>query len=66
MIIKVIIVTVVILSLLLGWILIQHFSRLFAKKYPQWGPAREEGQGCGKSCSCSNKGTCNKSKVISH
>lgn len=46
-----------ILLLLSGWIFIQQLSRRYAHKHPQFGPAREEGNGCGTSCLCS-KGSC--------
>ena len=41
-----------ILLVLLGWILVQQASRRFALRHPQFGPAKEEGSGCGKSCLC--------------
>lgn len=44
--------------LLLGWLLVQQVSRQFAKAHPEFGPAREEGAGCGKSCMCSGGGSC--------
>jgi hypothetical protein len=46
-----------ILLLLSGWILVQQMSRQFALRHPEFGPAKEEGGGCGKSCMCSN-GSC--------
>ena len=54
-----------ILALLLGWLLVQQFSRQFSKKHPELGPHREEGGGCagmGGSCSCSGtqKKSCKK------
>ena len=39
--------------LLLGWLLVQAFARRYARSHPEFGPAREEGVGCGKSCLCS-------------
>jgi hypothetical protein len=42
----------VIFSLMLGWILVQQAARKLATKYPEYGPAKEEGLGCGKSCGC--------------
>ncbi len=53
----------VILLLLFGWIIVQHLSRLYAKKHPEFGPAREEGNGCGSSCLC-NKGVCKKKQSL--
>lgn len=41
-----------ILLLLLGWIAVQQMARLYARRHPEFGPAREEGGGCGSSCGC--------------
>lgn len=49
-----------ILLLLGGWILVQQKSREFARRHPEYGPAREEGGGCGTSCLCSKGGSCSK------
>jgi hypothetical protein len=46
--------------ILTGWIVVQHAARLFAKRHPEFGPAREEGGGCGSSCMCSGGGSCRK------
>ena len=43
----------VILLVLLGWILVQQYAREFARRHPEFGPAREEGRGCGTGCNCS-------------
>lgn len=32
------------------WILVQHLSRGFASRHPEFGPAREEGEGCSAHC----------------
>ena len=48
-----------ILLVLVGWILVQHSARKFAARHPEFGPAREEGGGCGTGCSCA-KGHCRK------
>ncbi len=45
-------------ALLMGWLVVQNMSRRFAAAYPQFGPAREEGGGCGKNCGCSGKTAC--------
>ena len=50
---------VAIFSALMGWIWVQQLARRFAERYPQFGPAREEGSGCGRSCMCAG-GTCSK------
>jgi len=51
--------TGLILLLLVGWILVQQGARKFAARHPEFGPAKEEGSGCGKSCSC-RRGQCDK------
>jgi hypothetical protein len=52
-----------ILLMLLGWIAVQHAARSYAARHPEFGPAKEEGGGCGSGCSCSAGGQCtNKQK----
>ena len=41
-----------ILIMMLGWIWVQQTARRFAQRYPQFGPAKEEGSGCNNSCCC--------------
>jgi hypothetical protein len=41
-----------ILLLLLGWIWVQQRARNFAARHPEFGPAKEEGSGCGTGCAC--------------
>lgn len=36
-----------ILVLLLAWVAVQQFYRLFARRHPGLGPFRKEGGGCG-------------------
>lgn len=55
---KMLITVALIMLLMLTWVSVQHLARLFAARYPQFGPAREEGGGCGKSCGCSGSGRC--------
>jgi len=43
-----------ILLALLGWVGIQWLARGFAARHPEFGPAKEEGAGCGAGCSCSS------------
>jgi hypothetical protein len=51
----------VILGLLAGWVGVQHLSRSFAARHPEFGPAREEGGGCGGLfCLCKDKQACPK------
>lgn len=49
-----------ILVLMLAWVTAQHVARLFAKRHPEFGPAREGGS-CGSGCSCSG-GSCQTGK----
>ncbi|TNF95089.1 MAG: chemotaxis protein [Gammaproteobacteria bacterium] len=63
--IKTLIAMVLIFILLLGWLVVQAMARNFARKHPEFGPAREEGQGCGTSCLCSDKSSCqNRKKTL--
>jgi len=54
-------VPLIILLLLLGWIGIQGLARRFAHRHPEFGPAREEGSGCG-GCGC-HDGTCRRERT---
>ena len=58
---KYLIATGVILVILLGWIWVQGLARKYAARHPEFGPAKEEGGGCGKSCLCKGKQCVNKS-----
>ena len=61
MFIQTIIAALIILGMLSGWIAVQHLARWFAAKHPEFGPAREEGEGCGALiCLCRDKGSCPK------
>ena len=51
-----------ILLALMGWLGVQQAARNFAHRHPEFGPAKEEGGGCGSSCACSAGGSCKKSK----
>ena len=51
-----------ILIMMLGWILVQQAARRFAHRYPQFGPAKEGGSGCCKSCCC-NGSPCERKKT---
>jgi hypothetical protein len=46
-------------AVLFGWLLVQNIGRRFAAAHPELGAFREEGGGCGKSCSCSGN-SCSK------
>lgn len=54
-----IIASIAILVLLSGWLFVQQLARRYAARHPEFGPAREEGSGCGKSCMCAG-GSCDK------
>ena len=43
--------TGLILLALLGWVGVQQLARNFAARHPEFGPAKEEGSGCG-GCAC--------------
>jgi hypothetical protein len=45
-------------ALLSLWLLVQYLARRYARAHPEFGAFREEGGGCGKSCSCSAGGSC--------
>jgi len=42
--------------LVFGWLLVQGVARRFARDHPEFGPSREDGAGCGKSCGCHGGG----------
>ena len=50
----------IILLLLLGWVTVQQLARAYAARHPEFGPAREEGGGCGAGCGggCGDQGRC--------
>lgn len=41
-----------------AWVGVQFLARAYAARHPEFGPAREEGGGCGGSCLCSGQGQC--------
>jgi len=41
----------IVLLLLLVWLGVQRLARQYARRHPEFGPAREEGAGCG-GCGC--------------
>ena len=42
----------IILLLLLAWVAVQAMARRYAARHPEFGPAKEEGAGCGSQCGC--------------
>ena len=55
----------VILLVLLGWTAVQQLARRFAARHPEFGPAREEGSGCGTGCHCAG-GECTRRNTRSY
>ncbi len=49
----------IIFGLMIGWVFVQQAARKYAAKHPEFGAAKEEGLGCGKSCGCKG-GLCEK------
>ena len=67
MILQTIIAVLIILGMLSGWIAVQHLARWFAARHPEFGPAREEGEGCqGLLCLCKDKENCPKFTIKKH
>lgn len=60
MLLKYLIAIVAVAGLLAGWLTVQHLARGYARRHPEFGPAREEGAGCGSSCLCSARGSCSR------
>jgi hypothetical protein len=56
---KVITAALIILVLLFAWLMVLSITRNFSKRHPELGIHKEEGEGCGESCSCIN-GKCHK------
>lgn len=59
------IAVVVILAIALAWVTVQHWSRRFSARHPEYGPAVES-MGCGKACVCEETDPCpqRKSRTI--
>lgn len=55
----------IILAVFLIWIAVQELARSYARKHPKFGPAREEGGGCGFLCFCKNAKNCPKNRIKS-
>ncbi len=65
MLIKYTITVLIILGLMAGWVAVQHLARSFAARHPEFGPAREEGGGCGGLfCLCKDGQNCPKDKLL--
>lgn len=37
----------ILLALLAGWLLVRAAARAYTQRHPEFGPLREEGEGCG-------------------
>ncbi len=48
----------IILLSLLGWVMVQHWSRVFAARHPELGPARDESESSCAGCLCGKSGQC--------
>jgi len=60
------------LAILFIWIMVQRLSRKVAAQHPEFGPAREEGGGCGgggfggkRKCNCGSVKSCTRKKTRS-
>ncbi len=53
------------LAILFIWLMVQKLSRKFAAEHPEFGPAREEGGGCGGGgkCNCGSIKNCTNPKI---
>jgi len=53
------------LAILFIWLTVQKLSRRFASEHPEFGPAREEGGGCGGGgkCNCGSIKNCTNPKI---
>jgi len=72
MVAKLAISVLIVFAMLVGWVMVQHISRRFAARHPEFGPAREEGAGCGgllcqskdgKPCPFRSAGFCHEEKA---
>ena len=63
MILTYIVAMLIILGMLAGWLAVQHLSRSFAERHPEFDGAAEEGGACGMFCFCKNRMTCPKQKL---
>jgi hypothetical protein len=64
MLVHTLIAFLIIFGALVGWVGVQHLARGFAARHPEFGPAREDGKGCGGLfCMCQDSLTCPKRKL---
>jgi hypothetical protein len=61
-----ILAVLIILGMLSGWIFVQHVARVFAARHPEFGPVKEDGEGCGGLlCLCKDESSCPKKLLLS-
>lgn len=58
MILRLVISVAIIFLAFAFWVVVQESSRRFARRHPEFGPAREEGGECGVTCGCPNWKKC--------
>ncbi len=64
MLITTLIAILIIFGTLVGWIGVQHLARTFAARHPEFGPVREDGEGCGGLfCLCKDNLACPRRKM---
>ncbi len=59
---KFVVAPLVILTVLLGWVGVQHLYRRFALRHPEYGPFRDGDMGCGGGCLCDSGKACAKKR----
>jgi hypothetical protein len=65
MLINILIAFLIIFGALAGWIGVQSLSRAYAARHPEYGPAREDGEGCGGLfCLCKDRPDCSRKQLV--
>ena len=65
MFITTLIAILIIFGILVGWVGVQHLARAYATRHPEFGPAREDGEGCGGLlCLCKNRLSCPRNQLV--
>ena len=64
MLMNILIAFLTIFGALAAWIGVQYLSRAFAARHPEFGPAREDGEGCGGLfCVCKDRPDCSRKQL---
>jgi hypothetical protein len=64
MLINILIAFLIIFGVLAAWIGVQYMSRAYAARHPEFGPAREDGEGCGGFfCLCKDRPDCSRKQL---